>query len=304
MTTYHTLPSLIIAAGLISAGGVSVATGSVYDVALPIEMCGYLSQLDVPVIGDYACGPASAVNGFVYLQNLRPNEYNASLVVVQDQDLNGDGHVDLYDDMIDTAWTLGQSDYFNTIQTQSTLPDNYIWGTRQFIEERVPGITEYEAQTQWSWVNHPPQPEWVTQLVPTWEFLYQGLLDAAACQILLAFPGYPDGFGHWVTLSGFHWDDVNENGVIEYEEATLNFMDSLSGAPGSVNVWHGGDGRLMTDYFFISGTWVGTAVRIMPVSSRAIPTVCEWGLAVMVLLMMTTGSIVIARGGRDCRVRT
>jgi hypothetical protein len=46
-----------------------VAHAITYDVSLDWTLYGDLNQRTIPDIGDMACGPTSAVNSFVYLQN-------------------------------------------------------------------------------------------------------------------------------------------------------------------------------------------------------------------------------------------
>ena len=281
MRTCNTMPTRASVALIVFIAAAEPAPAAVYDVQVPLGLYGDLNQTDVPVIGEYACGPTAATNGLIYLQSAFPRNYDGSLVPIQDQDLDGDGDCDSYDDMIVTALILAGSDYFDTVQTQCSWPDNYIWGKNRYIEQLASAVTVYEAQNQWDWDNHPPQPAWVTQQPPTWTFVYEGLLDGADVEVLLSFAGYPDGYGHWVTVNGFHWDDANDNGVIEQtEEALIDFVDSLGGTASSVSIWHE-DSLIRTDYPIGGATWISAAFLATPVyipldcNENGIPDECD-----------------------------
>ncbi|MFG0252288.1 MAG: hypothetical protein ACF8NJ_05375, partial [Phycisphaerales bacterium JB038] len=207
-------PTPIAIALALSAGLVAGASGAIYEVQKDIDLYGNLNQNDIPGnIGASACGPAAAVNSFVYLENAYPGFYNTSLVPVQGQDLDGDGDVDRYDDMIAAAQTLISPGYMNTQVGVGTYHDDFIWGKYQYIEQAVPGMTVYEAQDYWDWTNH-ARPDWVDPIYPTWDFLFTELLDCEDVELLLSW----SGGGHYVTLTSLYLDDANNNGIIDFVE--------------------------------------------------------------------------------------
>lgn len=229
-----------------------------------IEKClpqfGNLDQDDIPGFGGIACGPTAAVNSFVYLENAYPWVYDNSLIPAQGADLDGDGDVDFYDDMIAVAQTLGGPGFMNTIANNTTFHDDFIWGKQQYIESMVPGMTVYEAQDQWNWVNQ-TMPEWVEPVSPRWEFLYWELVDCEDVEILISW----SDTGHFVTLTSFHWDDVNGNLVVDFGEgAWIDFTDPATGLYNTAGIWQSGMGTILeTDY--ASGATITMAVSESPI---------------------------------------
>ena len=261
----------------------NVQAQTIYEWWKDTTLYGNLDQHDVPVIGPQACGPTSAVNSFVYLQNAYPGIYGNSLVpAVGTTDVNADGATDFYDAMIETATVLGSAGYMNTGAATGTLWDNLLYGKHKYMEEKAPGMTIYEARVNdyfgWSWSNPPvAEPGWVTygNGEPAWEFL---LAELEACEDLEIFLSLPD-FGHYVTLTGFHFDDQDDDGIIHWtdvnadgsftladtSEAWLQFMDPWTGALGTANIhddWDGGP-------IFTSG--LGTGWVMMAASESPIP---------------------------------
>ena len=232
--------SVFIVASLVT---VSNSLADIYDVTLPIEQFGNLCQHDVPVFGSWACGPTSATNGFVYLENAYPQLYGHSLVPLQDQDLNQDGSVNQYDDMIATVQLLGSDEYMRTATLGVTPRDLFVCEQARYIDERAPNTTVYAAQTIYTWPYH-ERPAWCEPVDPEWDFIYNGLDSGSAVTILVMWPGG----GHYLTLNGLHWNDADGNGVVEQtENATLDYMDPWTGEPGGVNFWFQG-GHLRTNY--------------------------------------------------------
>jgi hypothetical protein len=241
---------------------VSGTLADVYDVTLPIEQYGNLNQQTVPEFGNWACGPSAATNGYVYLENAYPELYGRSLVPPQGQDLDGDGFVNQYDDMIATVQILGGETYMRTAGLGATPRDLFIAEQAQYIEDRVPGVTTYSAQATSSWQYHERQ-EWCEPIDPEWDFIYGGLTSAGSVSILVSWTAG----GHYLTLNGFHWNDANDNGVIDRaENATLDFMDPWGGEPGAANVWFQG-GHLRTNY--VSGSSIYAAFVAVPIPEPA-----------------------------------
>ena len=104
----------------------------------------------------------------------------------------------------------------------------------------------YDPTWQWSIWDNPgiAQPSWVTPGLPTWQFLWAELSHCEDVEILL---NWDDG-GHFLTLSSFHWSDINEDGIIDYGEgATIDYIDPATGAKGYSRIWQSG-AILETDY--------------------------------------------------------
>jgi len=230
---------------------------TVYHAELPVESFGYLAQQDVPGFGWYACGPTATTNSMVYLQEEFPSLYGTSLVSPQSQDLDGDGVVDFYDDMIATVMTLGSPAYMDTEALGLTPQGCLMSGEYLYIEERAPGVTSYTGVCPYEWIYY-DRPEWCELADVTWDFLYESLLDGAAMEIAVVNPD----FGHYVSLNAFHWDDANENGFMDYkEDAWIQFMDAWDGNPYTVHIYHK-SGVIWTEYY---GSQIVLAMAATPI---------------------------------------
>jgi len=238
-----------------------------WDVQKDAGLFGNLDQGKIPGNAAFShCGPAAAVNSFVYLQNAYGGIYDNRLVPPQSTDHDSDGDVDFYDHMIDVGLILGSGSFMNSKPVPlGTSHEDFIWGKRKYLEAKVPGVTKYHAQDFWSWTSHTP-PGWVEPIAPMWEFLYYELVDCNDVEVLITWPDdWEEGSGHYVTLTGFHWTDGNNDGIIDiWELASIDFIDSLGGVPGSANIWHGPNSELMTNYQGIQGAWIGMAVSEGP----------------------------------------
>ncbi len=228
-----------------------------YSILKDPSKYGNLDQDDIPQGGQYMCGPTAAVNSFIYLQTAYPGVYDTSLVPLgssQGQDLNGDGVFgDSYDDMIAVAMTLAGAQYMNTKPNlmgggggAGTWDDMFIYGKTTYFEFMLPNHSTYAAQmkSQWGWVMDAfgmprpadeippiPKPWWVQDLTqPDAMFLYNELNACEDVEILIV-----DGdWGHYLTVTGLQWNDVNGNQLIEsVENAWIYYIDPATGAPGA-----------------------------------------------------------------------
>jgi len=232
---------LLAGALLLSAPAASRATLYSIDKDPNRVLYGNLDQDDIPGIGANACGPAAAVNSFVYLENRYPGYFDRSLI----PDTNQNGQRD-YNELVAVGSTLAGAGYMNTKAQTGTWDDMFIYGKYAYLEQMIPGKTVYAAQlaSTWGWIGtrpadeRPPipKPAWVQQnTVPTWQFLYNQLVSCEDVEILI---NWYDG-GHYLTVSSFHWNDVNENGIIEMTEgATIDYIDPQTGAWGVSPLWH------------------------------------------------------------------
>jgi len=255
---------------------VTPAKGALYDIQRELGFYSYLNQNTLPpALAPYACGPVAVVNSYSYLENKYPGVYGHNLI----PDANGDlVYQDLFD-LQQVAITLAAPAYMNTT-INGTFHDDLIWGKQLYIENQIPGVTIYKAQDSWAW-NNPlrPQPAWVASTLPTWDFLYNELVHCEDVEILFS---WTEG-GHYVTLSSFHWNDVDNDLVIDFgENATIDFVNPWTGALGNNHIWQSYlEAQIETDY--ASGAWISMVVtESVPEPSACI--LAGFGLALLCVL--------------------
>lgn len=194
---------------LASAGPVSA--GAIYDKQWDPSLYGGLDQHSTHC-PDLSCGPSAAVNSFVFLQNRYPGIYGS--------DLAGS----TYENWVDTANTLLDPKYMDCdCNNGGTTIDNFISGKQEYLNDVAPGSTEVHAQNWFDAAN--PQK-------PSWQFIFDELMKGQDIEILVGFyddTGGRNG-GHYVTVTGFTFDDADGNGDIDASElATLYYVDPDDG---------------------------------------------------------------------------
>jgi len=222
---------------------------------------GNLDQDNVPIIGACACGPTAAVNSFVYLQNMFPQIYNKSLV----PDTNKDGMLS-QPEMAAVATILGGAAYMDTRpDIGGTYIEDFIFGKRKYLEEKVPGKTVYEAQISIKWgrprapkpepSNGIPKPGFVQDMTPArLGFIAQELKDGEDVEV---FVEGPRG-SHYLTITGIIYDDTTNIG-------TTSFIDPATGMAGMAKILGLMGGIIQTDYQLGGNTSLFHAVSESPV---------------------------------------
>ncbi len=293
--------AIVAAALFVSPAWAYANGGQQYIIQKDQALYGNLDQDDIPNGGQFMCGPTAAVNSFKYLENAYPAIYGNSLVPVGASgglDLDGDGNVDAYDDMIAVAQTIGDRpppiapavpQYMNTKQVlggpggSGTWDDMFIYGKQKYIETVLPNQTVYAAQlkSQWAWPGAlarpadeiPPiaKPAWVQdQTQPDAVFL---ALELGACEDveILIIDG---AWGHYLTVTGIQWIDANNDGLINAgvggENALLHYIDPVTGLPPLAPAPIGGQ-NIVGDPIFVSYPLFPNAQLVMTVSESPIP---------------------------------
>jgi len=188
-----------------------VSAGAIYDKQWDPGLYGGLDQHSTHC-ADLGCGPAAAVNSFVFLQNTYPNIYGSSLA--------GDN----YETWVDTANTLLDPRYMDcNCNNGGTTIDNFISGKQDYLNDVAPGTTTVHFQNFFDTTN---------PTKPTWQFLFDELMKGQDIEILVGF--YDDtgrNGGHYVTVSGFYFSDTSGDGEIQADDetATLFFVDPDDG---------------------------------------------------------------------------
>ena len=206
------------------------------------NLFGNLNQADT-ICPTTSCGPTAATNSLVYLQRRFPHIYDNKLVPMQNQDLDGDGDVDFYDDMIATANDIGLN-FMKTCDVcgngTGTYIEDFIIGKRDYIESKVPGRTKYGAQISIKWRTtaaefpqpQPPEvpgthlgtgkPDFVQDMMPaTLAYLASEIKKGEDVELFVG-----NGTAHYLTLTGITFDDQTNMGM-------FSFIDPLNQTRGT-----------------------------------------------------------------------
>src|SRR5215472_11018639 len=132
----------------------------------PVAPYGDLKQGDVANCPAFGCGPAAAVNSFVFLQNAYPQLYPIPLVGFGEQPRPAYNWEVLAGDLL--AGIMG------TCSCGQTDIERFILGKQTYINGIDPGSTMYEAQINTNWrpdhagtaANPIAKPSWVTDGAP------------------------------------------------------------------------------------------------------------------------------------------
>ena len=230
---YVVVVLIALTPGPVRAGAVDYSWG------LDPDEFGYLSQADLAGCGlaGSGCGPAAAVNSFVYMQNTYRRTYGDSLVPTQPEpktDFNNDGRIDRYDDWIYAAKMLAEPPYMKTCCGSSTLRNDFFYGKRRYIEDRVPGKTVYQAMDDPELNALDPQGNFggadveIVRSPPTPQFFSENLKSGEDIEVLITQDdGVKLTFGHFVTLYALRWIDQDMSGNINAADgmASLSYLD-------------------------------------------------------------------------------
>jgi len=219
-----------LGAALLLLAAVS-AKAALVDVSIDDKLFGRLDQHDIEKCPNSSCGPAAAVNSFVFLQNMYPGSYGTNLV----------GDPNEYLNLVNTGTTLLDPKFMNTDCADcgpGTLIQNFITGKQAYLEQQSPGKTTYKGQLAVPWPGANPKPPYVQDNgAPTIPFLTKELSDKADVELLLSLPGG----GHYVTLTGLQWDPAALTG-------SITIVDPNGGVVSPESSFQSGDGALHINY--------------------------------------------------------
>lgn len=258
---------------LLAAG----AHGQGATVELPESLFGHLDQHKTKC-ADQGCGPTSVVNSFVYLQtyysrlsNL-PKSPSPAPSIVTDTSEQG---------LIDLANRLGT--LMGCDANCGTDNDKLYDGKKKYLD--TSGRTG-------GWVS---MVDWDNAV--TWKWVTDTLADGVDVELLVS-----DGtLSHYVTLTGYTWNDTNGNGKVDDGEATVSIIDPGDGTAShhALKVDANG-GMTLTDYDLDPNTAAVPPVTISDgFSEKLAPSpVPEPGSG----LLLTAGALVIAWYRRSAKV--
>lgn len=215
-----------------------------------------LGQYDAgSLMATHGSGPVAAVISFKYLQYMYPEVYGTHLVT----------------DPWNAALTLASEPYMNTGWSGTWVRD-CLWGQQLYIEDRLAQRTVYLGQAVsqglysesnlGGWTPTRYQPSWLTEGKPTWQFIFQELLQGKNVELSLRVG---EGESYYVTATRIYFNDGDNNNIVGSEEnALIYYIDPATGVPGSSHIWQSGNGELLeTD--FAPGCFITMAASEGPV---------------------------------------
>lgn len=194
----------------------SHASAIVYNYQLDVTKFGRADQANVSmpnsvtlVLGGGAnsCVPTSIGNAYNYLQQAFPATYGTSLVPTTPTN---------------AAIDIGRN-YTSTYSDLGTTGGNWIAGRQSYVEAKKPGVSTYGS----TFGNYP-------------SFMNVWFTMGAAMEVgILPVAG---GIGHALTLTGYNWNDANNDGIVQQaENASLKLIDPFAPAGNlSIPFWQTG----------------------------------------------------------------
>jgi hypothetical protein len=201
----------------------------IYDVQKDIDLYGHVSQLNpliTAIYGDCACGPTAAVNSFVYLAQ----RYADLSGLIPDYEPDGDvDEADHVQAVIDLA-----GNYMGMGYCTGVSDDDFVNGKLAWFNQYA-GAGNFVMRVQDDGGAGGTTPK-----IPEWQFIYDELMRCEDVEMGFTW----DGGGHWVTLTSFHFEDTDEDGVIDAgETAFVDFIDpwgAVQVAQGNLQMGAGG----------------------------------------------------------------
>jgi len=241
-----------------------------YNITKDKSLYRHLDQRKVPVIGNCACAPTSAVNSFVYLQKKYPQLYDSKLI----------GDPDNEQQLINAVTALGE--LMGTTCPGGTADAMMAYGKAKYIEDNIPGVTKYRAMDNGTWGAPGAKPAWFEEnTYPTWKFIYEEL---KACEDVEIGFTRPDNSGHWVTVYEFKFTDTDNDGEIDAgETATLGFIDPWGGTDNVGTLTQDASGHLVVAYGNDAGT-IDVAISESPIPEPMTVGLLGMGLSVVTWL--------------------
>jgi hypothetical protein len=283
----------VLSGWVLGPGGAS-AVPIVISASEDITKFGNLKQGDVTNCPNDACGPTSATNSFVFLQNTSASAYDKSLIEHDPNNVNNDP----YKDLVFTANKLTTDAYMRTCAVCGTFPDDFAVGKDRWFNGfgNTPGhappttrtIFKIEDEFAWGAGNPtlPPDrktpPSYFKQMIPDDTFFLTELRGREDIEILLN--GDPN---HWVTVTSFSFTDTNgDNKFDDAETGTIGFIDPADGANHFHSMKLNPAGEIIVDY----RDNLTFSARIVSAESESAPAP-----GTLILLVVGLGSMAVTR---------
>ena len=247
---------------------VGPAAASIVDIQLDTARFGRVNSAAVGLppgsLGDAASVPAAMVNGFIYLQNQYP-AYAGRLVP---------------GDPVATANTLAYGFLLTGgADTGGGDPTSWIDGQKAYMESAAPGVTVYEAVS----AQYTGMDQTVRRALPDWLTLARWLKQGAFIELHLLPSSFSSPFarGYSIALTSFHWNDANDDGVIQKSEgAQIDLLDPND--PDHVryvNIWQAGPNTALQTDFQLGNEDTVIVVGVATLPSPGAAAIAGLGLA-------------------------
>jgi hypothetical protein len=152
---------------------------------------------------------------------------------------------------------------------------DYIWGINLYIGGKNtnyagqmidPGTYGTSANPGgWGW-NGRSQPAWISENAsyPSWNFIYNALKLNKAVEIgWRGQDASANTYQHYLTITGIYFDDLNNNGIIEFDEnATLSYIDPKDGKAYTAQIWQDSSDNLFLYYHNDTYDWFSGNVQL------------------------------------------
>jgi len=269
--------------------GPALAAPISYNVDLNTDnQFGGLKQTDVTgcegdPAGQLACGPAAAVNSFVFLENVYPKTY--------DHKLTDQGKATEYENWVATANILAGAAFMGCAECNGgTSRQDFFDGKKKYLEQKAPGSTTYKTAGN-------PAPRSIGTIPFSW--LFGELKAGEDVEVVVTYLDANGNriAGHFLTLTDLHWTDTQPDNVVDRaENARMSFVDPATGSDSDAQIYQkvaGGSlfssygSGLTVDDTLVAETRIDYAVSESPVPApaTALLLASAFGSWIIVLLM-------------------
>jgi hypothetical protein len=272
------LPLMVAVAGL----HYNLAQAAVMMASEDAELFGTLNQANTE-FNCSACGPAAAVNSFVYLQNKFPKNYPDHALVP-----TTNGNKPTQPEQAAIANMLGGPNFMNS--KAGTQIENFIVGKQKYLDglkaDKKAGATAFAVQMNSKWRTDigGVKPGYVQDLtIPTESFIYDQIKAGEDVEILVVTADLK--FSHYLTITSISFDTETSKG-------TMGLVDPLGGGRVTDDILGLGNKFIKLDYMLnMKPTFISAAVAesaSMPEPGTLVVLTC--GLLGLALARRSTGS--------------